>query len=193
MPTPLCQRPDARSPAGAAVESVVGPRVASASRPGRRRRPSNRCRRVFAEGSPPTTVPGAHSGRAGLGETTWDRCGGTTTGKVGLQRHSTGPTWCPARPAFRVIRQIRANTPRFPVVAGTEAPDRETGKAIPYRIYDLTTDTGWVNVGTDHDTAAFAVASVRLAKLTEKGILRPSFVPPAPIRVPAITRARGWT
>jgi transposase/DNA-binding transcriptional regulator YdaS (Cro superfamily) len=34
-------------------------------------------------------------------------------------------------------------------------------QAIPYGVYDLTTDTGWVNVGTDHDTSAFAVASIR--------------------------------
>lgn len=39
--------------------------------------------------------------------------------------------------------------------------DREVGKAIPYGIYDVTADTGWVNVGCDHDTAAFAVASIR--------------------------------
>ncbi|WP_157255256.1 ISAzo13 family transposase, partial [Nonomuraea typhae] len=35
------------------------------------------------------------------------------------------------------------------------------GKAIPYGVYDLAANTGWVNVGTDHDTAAFAVASIR--------------------------------
>jgi transposase len=40
-------------------------------------------------------------------------------------------------------------------------PDREIGKAIPYGIYDVTADTGWVNVGCDHDTAGFAVASIR--------------------------------
>ncbi|MGX1027430.1 hypothetical protein RKD38_002111 [Streptomyces ambofaciens] len=34
-------------------------------------------------------------------------------------------------------------------------------KAIPYGIYDMTANTGWVNIGTDHDTAAFAVASIR--------------------------------
>ena len=38
--------------------------------------------------------------------------------------------------------------------------DKELGKAIPYGIYDLADDTGWVNVGIDHDTAAFAVASI---------------------------------
>src|SRR6516165_4713278 len=35
------------------------------------------------------------------------------------------------------------------------------GKAIPYGIYDLAANTGWVNVGTDHNTAAFAVESIR--------------------------------
>jgi|SRR5580693_4321957 transposase len=35
------------------------------------------------------------------------------------------------------------------------------GKAIPYGIYDLAANAGWVNVGTDHDTAAFAVESIR--------------------------------
>jgi transposase len=40
--------------------------------------------------------------------------------------------------------------------------DREgPGKAIPYGIYDITANSGWVSVGTDHDTAAFAVASIR--------------------------------
>jgi Rhodopirellula transposase. len=39
--------------------------------------------------------------------------------------------------------------------------DPKLGKAIPYRIYDLTFNTGWVNVGIDHDTACFAVESIR--------------------------------
>ena len=39
--------------------------------------------------------------------------------------------------------------------------DPELGKAIPYGIYDLTADEGWVNVGIDHDTAQFAVASIQ--------------------------------
>jgi len=38
--------------------------------------------------------------------------------------------------------------------------DQQLGKAIPYGIYDLANDEGWVNVGIDHDTAAFAVASI---------------------------------
>ena len=40
-------------------------------------------------------------------------------------------------------------------------PDPGGGKAIPYGVYDLGDDSGFVNVGTDHDTAAFAAESVR--------------------------------
>jgi hypothetical protein len=39
--------------------------------------------------------------------------------------------------------------------------DKTLGKAIPYGIYDLTANLGWVSVGIDHDTAAFAVATIR--------------------------------
>lgn len=38
---------------------------------------------------------------------------------------------------------------------------RELGKVAPYGVYDQTRNAGWVNVGTDHDTAAFAVESIR--------------------------------
>jgi hypothetical protein len=37
----------------------------------------------------------------------------------------------------------------------------ELGKVAPYGVYDLGRNVGWVNVGVDHDTAAFAVASIR--------------------------------
>src|ERR671910_2521590 len=40
-------------------------------------------------------------------------------------------------------------------------PDSTLGKAIPYGVYDLGRNSGWVGVGTDHDTAAFAVATLR--------------------------------
>ncbi|KDA05272.1 transposase [Microbacterium sp. CH12i] len=39
--------------------------------------------------------------------------------------------------------------------------DPDLGKANPYGIYDVAANTGWVSVGTDHDTAAFAVNTVR--------------------------------
>jgi hypothetical protein len=38
--------------------------------------------------------------------------------------------------------------------------DAKLGKAIPYGVYDIGRDEAWVNVGVDHDTAAFAVASL---------------------------------
>jgi hypothetical protein len=39
--------------------------------------------------------------------------------------------------------------------------DKRLGKAIPYGVYDLAADTGWVSVGVDHDTAEFAVETLR--------------------------------
>ena len=40
-------------------------------------------------------------------------------------------------------------------------PEKKLGKAIPYGVYDLASNEGWVSVGIDHDTAQFATASVR--------------------------------
>jgi hypothetical protein len=39
-------------------------------------------------------------------------------------------------------------------------PDRKLGKAVPYGVYDLSNNEGWVSVGINHDTAQFAVASI---------------------------------
>jgi hypothetical protein len=39
--------------------------------------------------------------------------------------------------------------------------DEKLGKAIPYGVYDLTANAGWLSVGVDHDTPAFAVASIQ--------------------------------
>jgi hypothetical protein len=38
---------------------------------------------------------------------------------------------------------------------------KELGRAVPYGVYDLAANAGWVNLGVDHDTAAFAVHSIR--------------------------------
>ena len=38
--------------------------------------------------------------------------------------------------------------------------DKELGKVTPYGIYDVAANAGWVSVGTDHDTAAFAVTTI---------------------------------
>jgi hypothetical protein len=40
-------------------------------------------------------------------------------------------------------------------------PDKQLGKAIPYGVYDLTYNQGWVSVGTSHDTAEFATETIR--------------------------------
>ena len=42
-------------------------------------------------------------------------------------------------------------------------PDDAVGKAISYGVYDMARNEAWVSVGRDHDTPAFAVASIRFA------------------------------
>jgi transposase len=63
------------------------------------------------------------------------------------QYASPGRTWRPKGDPVRVRDH--------------DFPDEDQQKAIPYGIYDLAANAGWVNVGTDHDTAQFAVESVR--------------------------------
>jgi hypothetical protein len=63
------------------------------------------------------------------------------------QYASPGRTWRPAGVPVRV--------------ADHDFPGPDAGKVIPYGIYDLAAGAGWVNVGTDRDTAAFAVESIR--------------------------------
>lgn len=46
-------------------------------------------------------------------------------------------------------------------VRGHDFPDPNVPRAYPYGVYDIDRNSGFVNVGTDHDTAAFAVASIR--------------------------------
>ena len=45
-------------------------------------------------------------------------------------------------------------------------PEPELGKIIPYGVYDVTSNNGWVNLGISHDTAEFAVSSIRQWWLT---------------------------
>ena len=47
-----------------------------------------------------------------------------------------------------------------PEVRVHDFQDKELGKAIPYGVYDLSADAGWVSVGIDHDTPEFAVESI---------------------------------
>src|SRR5437588_7175830 len=46
-------------------------------------------------------------------------------------------------------------------VESHDFPSKTLGKVIPYGVYDEATNTGWVSVGVDHDTAEFAVETVR--------------------------------
>jgi Rhodopirellula transposase DDE domain len=48
-----------------------------------------------------------------------------------------------------------------PRVRSHDFPEKNAPKAVPYGVYDVAADTGWVSVGTDADTAAFAVATLR--------------------------------
>ena len=61
--------------------------------------------------------------------------------------YNGGQQWLPAR------------QPRH--VRGHDFPQPDVPRAYPYGIYDIGRNTGFVNVGTDHDTGAFAVASIR--------------------------------
>jgi hypothetical protein len=60
---------------------------------------------------------------------------------------NAGKQWLPAKEPVKVN--------------GHDFPSPDIPRAYPYGIYDLARNTGFVNVGTDHDTGAFAVASIR--------------------------------
>jgi hypothetical protein len=60
---------------------------------------------------------------------------------------NAGQQWRP------VGKPVRVNVHDF--------PSPEVPRAYPYGIYELTRNRGFVNIGTDHDTATFAVASIR--------------------------------
>ncbi|WDT92370.1 ISAzo13 family transposase [Streptomyces sp. SCSIO-PteL053] len=59
---------------------------------------------------------------------------------------NAGHEWRPA------AQLVKVRTHDFP---------GQAEKAIPYGIYDMAANAGWVSIGNDHDTAAFAVASIR--------------------------------
>jgi DDE family transposase len=60
---------------------------------------------------------------------------------------NAGQQWLPAKQPLKV--------------QGHDFPSPEVPRAYPYGIYDVGRNAGFVNVGTDHDTGAFAVASIR--------------------------------
>jgi len=57
-------------------------------------------------------------------------------------------------------RELRPH--RAPECVNThDFPDKDRGKAIPYGVYDLAENEAWVSVGISHDTAEFAVETIR--------------------------------
>ena len=57
----------------------------------------------------------------------------------------------------------------------------ELGRAAPYGVYDLANNSGWVSVGVDHDTSAFAVSAVGGTECNNPTRKQPSFSsPPTP-------------
>jgi len=62
---------------------------------------------------------------------------------------------------FKAVGREYRPQGRPELVRTHDFPDKDLGKAIPYGIYDLASDQGWVNIGIDHDTAQFAVSSIR--------------------------------
>lgn len=60
---------------------------------------------------------------------------------------NNGTTWCPeGKPELVKVHDFI---------------DKKLGRANPYGVYDVASNTGWVSVGTDHDTASFAVETIR--------------------------------
>ena len=77
-------------------------------------------------------------------------------------------------------------------------PDKELGKAIPYGVYDLVANEGWVSVGVDHDTAAFAVETIRrwwrqMGGRVYGGAQRLLITPTVAAPTPAATACGSWS
>ena len=64
-------------------------------------------------------------------------------------------------------RRLQERRPRVAAEGRTRAGARprlrhpELGRAVPYGVYDIADNAGWVSVGIDHDTASFAVNAIR--------------------------------
>ncbi len=76
-------------------------------------------------------------------------------GVGGHEKEGIGGRFQECRPGMAVPR---ASPKKF---AFTTFKDKNLGKAIPYGVYDVTNNQGWVSVGIDHDTAHFACATIR--------------------------------
>ena len=77
-------------------------------------------------------------------------------------RHTRLPGTIAKRPTLPLVRDEAEWRPKGEPekVNVHDFIDKELGKVTPYGVYDVAANAGWVNVGTDHDTAAFAVATI---------------------------------
>ena len=100
--------------------------------------------REIAEGS---SIPGRIR-RSGAGRKSLYCAGSRANSQSSLGNYDNGgKQWLPAK------KPVKVN--------GHDFPSPDVPRAYPYGIYDLARNTGFVNVGMDHDTGAFAVASIR--------------------------------
>jgi hypothetical protein len=85
--------------------------------------------------------------------TAFQRCGQPVISVDTKKKELIGPFKQGGREWEPVGQPVEVNVHDF--------PDPELGKGIPYGVFDVTANQGWVSVGTDHDTPAFAVQSIR--------------------------------
>src|SRR5665811_2060590 len=71
---------------------------------------------------------------------------------MGRRRSWSGISATPANSTRPVGEPLQTNVYDF---------KGELGKVTPYGVYDMAANTGWVSVGSDHDTGQFAVESIR--------------------------------
>ena len=110
------------------------------------------CPRSWKAGSTRTGTPSsgainaliAEFRRPGTRWSAWTRRRRSSSAPIGR----AGRSWRPAGDPVRVRDH--------------DFPDAELGKITPYGVYDIAANTGFVSVGTSHDTAAFAVNALRL-------------------------------
>ena len=113
----------------------------------------------FMAGDQPRQPRSSHW-RAGCSESEPVRFGRGSSGRV-------QPRWHHARRPTSLVGPYRNGGAEWRPAGQPEQVkvhdfiDPALGKANPYGVYDLAADTGWVSVGTDHDTAAFAVETIR--------------------------------
>ena len=97
--------------------------------------------------------------RAGCSESEPVRFGRGSSGRV-------QPRWHHARRPTSLVGAYKNGGKEYqpqgsPVPTNTHDFPGEAGKAVPYGVYDVGANSGWVNVGVDADTGMFAVESIR--------------------------------